>query len=149
MNHALQDSSTVHGPALFPTEIAGTSRRFPESAGSITRYTFRREACSALPRGFREFVVQHLRVYEIYREVVESDAEGASSGTASLMVLPAQAPEVEEPIQPIAAPKRNETAIALLESWLAAPDTGEDAEQLEAFIEVIDEDRPSRRKLFP
>lgn len=149
MNYALQDSSTVHRPEFFPTESAGTSHRVSERGGSIARYAFWGEASSAQPQGFREAVVQHLRVYQAYREVTDSYTEGASGGTASLMVLLGQAPKVEEPIPPIAAPKRNKTAITLLESWLAAPDTGEDDERLEAFVQAIDEDRPSIRKLFP
>jgi hypothetical protein len=149
MSHALQDSSTVHRPEVFLPEIAGTSHRVRETSGSIARYTFWREGSSAPPRGFREAVVQHLRVYQLYREVTDGDTEGASGSTASLMVMQGQGPAIEEPIQPIAAPKRNKAAIALLESWLAAPATGEDDERLEAFVAAIDEDRPSARKLFP
>jgi hypothetical protein len=149
MNHALQDSSTVHRPPFFPTESAGTSRRLGERGGRIARYAFLGEGSSARPPGFREAVVEHLRVYEVYREVTDSDTEGTSGGTASLMVVPGQGPAIEEPVQPIAAPKRNRAAIALLESWLAAPDLEEDDERLEDFVAAIDEDRPSARKLFP
>mgnify|MGYP001097627193 CR=1 FL=1 len=149
MSYALQDLSTVDRPAALLAEIAGTSHRVRETSGSIAGYTVWREGSSARPEGFREAAVQHLRVYQSYRDVTDSDSEGASGSTASMMVMPGQGPGIEEPVQPIALPKRNKAAIALLESWLAAPDTGEDAQRLEAFVQAIDEDRPSTRKLFP
>lgn len=149
MNHALQDSSTAHCLEVFPPEIAGTSHRVRKTGASIARYTFWREGSSARPQGVREAVGQNLRVYEVYRQVSESDTEGASGRTASLMVLPGQGSDIEEQPQPIAAPKRNRAAIALLESWLAAPNLEEDDERLEDFVAAIDADRPSARKLFP
>jgi hypothetical protein len=45
--------------------------------------------------------------------------------------------------------EKNKGLIALLESWLAAPDVEEQQEALDTLMRALDEDRLSDRKLFP
>jgi len=149
MNHALQESSTVRRPQFFAPEIAGTSRPVRQAGGSVTRYSFHWDASSAVPLVLSAGVSHELRVYQSYRQIADHDSESTSGGTASLVVVLGQGLDFEELMPRVATPHRNEAAIALLESWLAAPDRGEDDQQLGGFMEAIDEDRLSTRKLFP
>jgi hypothetical protein len=149
MNQAPQDSTTSRWPGFFTSVASDTASPVHTATGEIGRYTFRGEASSATPELYRSVVIQHLRTYQAYREVADGDTQGTVGDMSSLMVLPARSACIEEPVQPSVVVERNEAAIALLESWLAVPDTGEDDEQLRRFIEGIEEDRLSERKLYP
>jgi hypothetical protein len=148
MNHALQEATTSKRSGFFIFDVSDTSCPFHRKTGDTVHYTFRGEESSASARLYQSTVIQPLVIYESYREVADSVAEATWGDIFPLMVMPGRNTKVEEPGQPVAASKRNEAAIALLESWLAAPGTGEDDEQLEAFIKRFDEDRLSERKLF-
>ncbi len=44
---------------------------------------------------------------------------------------------------------RDEALVTLLQSWIDEDDAGEQQETGEYLVRVLDEDRPSERKLFP
>ena len=49
----------------------------------------------------------------------------------------------------VPGPDRSAKLIALLQSWIDAPNLEEQKETREFLIHALDEDRPSERKLFP
>lgn len=71
----------------------------------------------------------------------EADRRGLPPEQYALEVLDEHVSQAER--------ERREKAIALVQSWIDEGDEDEQKETWEYLVRVLDEDRPSARKLFP
>ena len=73
---------------------------------------------------------------------IEAQRNGLAAEDFTLQLLEKQLPSQKRE-------DRRKELIALVQSWIDDPDVEEQKETGEYLIRVLDEDRPSERKLFP
>jgi hypothetical protein len=149
MKNLAADATTAKQMGLFALHPSETSSGMSHASGIRAQYSFRSEVSSTASLVVRSAAIEDLRKYEAYVRAGVNIGESTFADIPSMLVLQEKGRQNAGRTEPLAVAGRNDAAIALLESWLAAPEGDDDDDELAAFMQSIDEDRLSARKLFP